>query len=108
MITQENFEKQYSDPIEQQQIDKFVCVEMGRQIHRYIKGMSGTLAMMHRFEEQLAHLNTEQREQAIARYIDLNRKVLDGLDLKVVLEEPLPTIATRSAICSNLSTTSKG
>lgn len=44
MITQENFEKQYSDPIEQQQIDKFVCVEMGRQIHRYIKGMSGTLA----------------------------------------------------------------
>ena len=85
MITQENFEKQYSDPIEQQQIDKFVCVEMGRQIHRYIKGMSGTLAMMHRFEEQLAHLNTEQREQAIARYIDLNRKVLDGLDLKVVL-----------------------
>ena len=85
MITQENFEKQYSDPIVQQQIDKFVCVEMGRQIHRYIKGMSGTLAMMHRFEEQLAHLNTEQREQAIARYIDLNRKVLDGLDLKVVL-----------------------
>ncbi len=85
MITQENFDKEYVDMIEQQQIDKFVCAEMGRQIHRYIKGMAGTKTMMERFEEQLAQLTVPQKEEAIARYIDLNRKVLDGLDLKVVL-----------------------
>ncbi len=39
-ITQENFEQNYVDPIELRQIDKFVCAEMGRQIHRYIKGLS--------------------------------------------------------------------
>ena len=85
MITQENFDKEYVDMIERQQIDKFVCAEMGRQIHRYIKAMAGTKTMMERFEEQLAHLTVPQKEEAIARYIDLNRKVLDGLDLKVVL-----------------------
>ena len=40
--TPESLIKDYADPIEQQEIDKFVCSEMGRQIHRYIKGMSGT------------------------------------------------------------------
>ncbi len=85
MITQDNFEKKYVDSIELQQIDKFVCAEMGRQVHRYIKAMAGTKAMMERFEEQLAHFTVEQKEDAIARYIDLNRKVLDGLDLKLVL-----------------------
>ena len=40
--TPEALIKEYADPIEQQEIDKFVCAEMGRQIHRYIKGMSGT------------------------------------------------------------------
>ena len=84
-ITPENFESLYIDPIEQQQIDKFVCDEMGRQVHRYIKGMSGTKQMMLRFEEQLSTLTIPEREQAIARYIDLNRKVLSGLDLKIVL-----------------------
>ena len=39
--TPEALIKEYADPIEQQEIDKFVCAEMGRQIHRYIKGMSG-------------------------------------------------------------------
>lgn len=47
--------------------------------------MAGTKTMMERFEEQLANLTVAQKEEAIARYIDLNRKVLDGLDLKVVL-----------------------
>ena len=84
-ITQENFETLYVDPIEEQQIDKFVCNEMGRQVHRYIKGMSGTKQMMLRFEEQLSTLTVAEREQAIARYVDLNRKVLSGLDLKIVL-----------------------
>lgn len=39
--TPESLIKDYADPIELQEIDKFVCSEMGRQIHRYIKGMSG-------------------------------------------------------------------
>ena len=44
--TPEALIKEYADPIEQQEIDKFVCAEMGRQIHRYIKGMSGTKTAM--------------------------------------------------------------
>lgn len=85
MITQENFESEYEDPIERERIDKFVCAEMRRQIHRYIKAMSGSKVMMERFEERLSHLSEKETEEAIARYIDLNRKVFDGLDLKVVL-----------------------
>jgi len=84
-ITQENFDDRYVDSIEVQQIDKFVCDEMSRQIHRYIKGMSGTKRMMERFEQQLSQLSVPQKEEAIARYIDLNRKVLSGLDFKIVL-----------------------
>ncbi len=84
-ITQDNFEEKYVDTIERRQIDKFVCDEMSRQIHRYIKGMSGTKAMMERFEAQLSTLSVPQKEEAIARYIDQNRKVLSGLDLKIVL-----------------------
>lgn len=84
-ITQDNFDSEYVDSIELQQIDKFVCNEMARQIHRYIKGMSGSKQMMLRFEEQLATLSVPEKEQAIARYIDLNRKVLSGLDFKIVL-----------------------
>jgi|GEM_PF-3639328 len=52
--TPESLIKDYADPIEQQEIDKFVCSEMGRQIHRYIKGMSGTKQAMLKFEERLA------------------------------------------------------
>ncbi|MCI5814206.1 MAG: hypothetical protein SO011_03065 [Prevotella sp.] len=85
MITQENFEREYVDKIEEQQIDKFVCSEMSRQIHRYIKAMSGSKRIMECFEERMADFTVPQKEEAIARYIDLNRKVLDGLDLKVVL-----------------------
>lgn len=84
-ITQDNFEEKYVDSIEMQQIDKFVCDEMSRQIHRYIKGMSGTKTMMEKFEAQLATFTVAQKEEAIARYIDLNRKALSGLDWKIVL-----------------------
>ena len=73
------------DPIEQHQIDKFVCQEMGRQIHRYIKGMSGRKCITEQFEATLSTLSLEQKEEAIARYIDLNRKAISGLDFKVVL-----------------------
>ena len=84
-ITQENFEETYVDSIELERIDKFVCDEMARQIHRYIKAMKGSKTIMLNFEEQLATLTVEEKEEAIARYIDLNRKVLSGLDFKVVL-----------------------
>lgn len=84
-ITQENFEDTYVDSIELERIDKFVCDEMARQIHRYIKAMKGSKAIMLKFEEQLATLSVPEKEKAIARYIDLNRKVLSGLDFKIVL-----------------------
>lgn len=84
-ITQENFNALYIDEIELERIDKFVCDEMSRQIHRYIKAMSGSKAMMLKFEENLSTLSVAQKEEAIAHYIDFNRKVLSGLDLKVVL-----------------------
>lgn len=85
MITQENFEDTYVDSIEMARIDKFVCDEMARQIHRYIKAMKGSKSIMLKFEEQLATLSVAEKEEAIARYIDLNRKVLSGLDFKIVL-----------------------
>ena len=84
-ITQENFEQNYVDPIELRQIDKFVCAEMGRQIHRYIKGMSGSIKIMEKFEEAIATLSVPEKEVAIARYIDLNRKAISGLDFEIVL-----------------------
>lgn len=84
-ITLENFATEYVDPIEQLEIDKFVCNEMSRQIHRYIKAMSGTKQAMLHFEENLSSLTVPEKEEAIAKYIDLNRRALDGLDFKVIL-----------------------
>ena len=75
--TPESLIKDYADPIEQQEIDKFVCSEMGRQIHRYIKGMSGIKQAMLKFEERLVSLSVPEKEKAIAKYIDLNRKALE-------------------------------
>ena len=84
-ITQENFEAVYEDAIEVERIDKFVCDEMARQIHRYIKAMSGSKQIMLKFEESMAGMSVEEKEVVIARYIDLNRKAISGLDLKIVL-----------------------
>ncbi len=85
-IKQEDFEDRYSDPIERQQIDKFVCDEMNRQVHRYIKGMCGTKQAMDRFVERLNSLKgVEEKRQAIARYFDFNRKAFEGLDFRMVL-----------------------
>ena len=67
MITQENFDASYVDTIEQQEIDKFVCNEMSRQIHRYIKAMKGTHRNMVMFEERLQTMTIPEREKAIAR-----------------------------------------
>ncbi|MCI6161537.1 MAG: hypothetical protein PUH24_09125 [Prevotellaceae bacterium] len=84
-ITQENFNLKYQDSIEEERIDKFVCAEMGRQIHRYIKGMSGSKRIMEKFEETLSTMTVAEKEEAIAKYIDLNRKAISGLDFKLVL-----------------------
>ena len=67
IITQENFNQKYLDSIEVRQIDHFVCKEMGRQIHRYIKGMSGRKCIMEKFEEALSTLTVPEKEKAIAR-----------------------------------------
>ena len=75
----------WTDPIEERQIDKFVCDEVGRQIHRYIKAMSGSKTTMLKFEERLRSMSQQEKEHAIALYIDLNRKVISGLDWKIVL-----------------------
>ena len=84
-ITAENFDELYVDKIELAEIDKFVCTEMSRQIHRYIKGMSGSKNIMLKFEESLSKLSLTEKENAIAQYIDLNRKVISGLDWKMVI-----------------------
>ena len=75
----------FRDEIEVRQIDKFFCAEMERQIHRYIKAMHGSLAMMEKFELRLHQLGIPEREEAIARYIDLNRKVVASLDWRMLL-----------------------
>ena len=85
MITQENFNIDYVDKVEELEIDKFVCREMQRQVRRYIKGMSGSKAIMELFDQKMARLSLPEREEAIAQYLDLNRKALDGLDFKIVL-----------------------
>ena len=84
-ITQENFESTYQDEIEVARIDKFVCDEMARQIHRYIKAMKGSKQIMLKFEESMAGMTVEQKEEVIAKYIDINRKAISGLDFKIVL-----------------------
>lgn len=84
-ITEHNFEQLYNDSIETERIDKFVCDEMDRQIHRYIKAMHGSKQTMDQFVAQLRLLDVPAKEQAIARYIDFNRKVVRGLDFKIVV-----------------------
>lgn len=85
IITQENFDSTYNDEIEIERIDKFVCDEMARQVHRYIKAMKGSKDNMLKFEASLAGMSVAEKEEAIAKYIDHNRKVVSGLDLRIVL-----------------------
>lgn len=84
-ITEENFDATYMDCIEIERVDKFVCDEMDRQIHRYIKAMHGSKRVMDNFISHLKTLDSAGKETAIARYIDFNRKAVSGLDLKIVL-----------------------
>ncbi|MFQ7114441.1 hypothetical protein [Hallella bergensis] len=75
----------FREEIETRQIDKFFCDEMGRQIHRYIKAMHGSLAMLEKFEARVRQFDIHEREEAFARYIDLNRKVIKNLDWRMLI-----------------------
>lgn len=79
----------FREEIETREVDKFFCAEMGRQIHRYIKAMHGSLAMLYRFEDSLKQLTVPEREEAIAHYIDLNRKVVERLDWAMLVARSL-------------------
>ena len=84
-ITEQNFDNEYIDCIEQERIDKFVADELDRQIHRYIKAMSGSKQVMDEFISRLKRLGQEEKERAIAQYIDFHHKAIDGLDFRIVL-----------------------
>ena len=84
-ITEQNFDNEYIDCIEQDRIDKFVADELDRQIHRYIKAMSGSKQVMDEFISRLKRLGQEEKERAIAQYIDFHHKVIDGLDFRIIL-----------------------
>jgi len=84
-ITEQNFDNQYIDIIEQERIDKFVADELDRQIHRYIKAMKGSKRVMDEFVSHLKQLKQDDKEKAIAQYIDFHHKVIDGLDFRIVL-----------------------
>ena len=84
-ITQDNFDIEYQDLIEVERIDKFVSDEMERQIHRYIKAYHGSKDIMDKFIQRLKGMSVEQKEEAIAAYIDINRKAVSGLDMQIVL-----------------------
>lgn len=75
----------FREEIETRQVDKFFACEMGRQIHRYIKAMHGSLAMLEKFEAKMQTLSVPQREEAMARYIDLNRKVVKDLSWRMLV-----------------------
>lgn len=75
----------FREEIEVRQIDKFFCDEMGRQVHRYIKAMHGSLTMLEKFEARLRQFDIPERERALALYIDLNRKVIKDLDWRMLI-----------------------
>jgi hypothetical protein len=75
----------FRDEIELERMDKFFCDEMGRQGHRYIKAMHGSLAMLEKLEARLCQLTIPEREVALAKYIDLNRKVVKNMDWRMLV-----------------------
>ena len=73
----------FRDEIELREIDKFFCNEMKRQIHRYIKA-HGSMLLMQKFEESLSQLSVTDQEEAVARYIDRNRKAVAERDWRML------------------------
>ena len=74
----------FRDEIELKQLDKFFAMEMGRQIHRYIKAR-GSMSMLEKIEQRVETLSIPERERAMAKYIDLNRKVIANLDWRMLI-----------------------
>ena len=74
----------FRDEIELKQVDKFFAGEMGRQIHRYIKAR-GSMSMLEKVERQVEALPIPERERVMAKYIDLNRKVIANLDWRMLI-----------------------
>lgn len=94
----------FRDEIEMRQVDKFFCAEMGRQIHRYIKAMHGSLAMLKKFEARAQQFDIPEREAAFARYIDLNRKVIKNLDWRMLIARAIANYCdSYSYFCSMVS-----
>ena len=94
----------FRDEIEMRQVDKFFCAEMGRQIHRYIKAMHGSLAMLKKFEARAQQFDIPEREEAFARYIDLNRKVIKNLDWRMLIARAIANYCdSYSYFCSMVS-----
>ena len=86
----------FRDEIELKQVDKFFAGEMGRQIHRYIKAR-GSMSMLEKVERQVEALPIPERERVMAKYIDLNRKVIANLDWRMLIA-PWLTSAIRTTI----------
>ncbi|MBA7488083.1 MAG: hypothetical protein HG422_03495 [Prevotella sp.] len=74
----------FRDEIELREVDKFFCNEMKRQIHRYIKA-HGSMLLMQKFEESLAQLSVADQEEAVARYIDRNRRAVTEMDWRMLI-----------------------
>ena len=74
----------FRDEIELKQLDKFFAMEMGRQIHRYMKAR-GSMSMLEKIEQRVETLSIPERERAMAKYIDLNRKVIANLDWRMLI-----------------------
>lgn len=74
----------FRDEIELRQLDKFFAGEMGRQIHRYIKAR-GSLSMLEKVVKRIETLSIPEREHVMAKYIDLNRKVIADLDWRMLI-----------------------
>lgn len=74
----------FRDEIELKQLDKFFAMEMGRQIHRYIKAR-GSMSMLEKIEQRVETLSIPERERAMAKYINLNRKVIANLDWRMLI-----------------------
>lgn len=64
MNDDKNIINAYADPIEKWQIRHFVCKEMERQIHRYIKAMRGSKEYMLKFEDTLKDFELIDKEKS--------------------------------------------
>lgn len=90
----------FREEIETRQVDMFFANEMGRQIHRYIKAMHGSLAMLEKFEARMKTLTVPQRGR-LWPVTSISTERLSRTSRGACLwRAPSPTIATRSITLS--------